>query len=113
MGIPTDVDDLLVKATKEKRQRWSWAIVTSVGTVIATTGTVSWRVGAFLARMEHENDRLRGTILVLDKKVETLETREAASERELAAAIHDARTQADKALLYAQLTGQKVGVVLP
>ncbi len=105
MGINTDIDDILVKSTREKRQKWLWAIVTSVGTIIGSTATVSWQMGHYIAKAEAKDNELRGQILVQDKKIEKLEA--------LEDKVGLAQATADKALLYAQLTGQKNGVVKP
>ena len=102
MGIHTDIDDLAM-APREKRNKWLWAIVTSAGTVIATTATVSWQMGHYIAKAEAKDNELRGAMLIIDKKLEDLDRREQTTEKELRAGIHDAHAAADKALLYAQL----------
>ena len=106
MGIHSDIDDLLVKSSRERRQKWIRAVITSVGTIIGTTGTVAWQMSAYIARAEARDKVLRDDLLVIDKKLEVLDHRELTIEKELRAGIHDAAAAADRALLYAQLTGK-------
>lgn len=103
MGDVSDMEDLFRLAKRDRRRKLIWAICTSLGTIVATTATVSWKMSRYVADLEHATEEMRHAFLVMDKKVE-------AAESEAAKAVADARdakVTADKALLYAQLTGRK------
>lgn len=109
MGTITDAEELMDKAVRDVRRqkvgKLLWALGTAGFTIVSTTAAVSWQMGAYIARAEAKDNELRGQILVLDKKIEKLES--------LEDKVGVAQVTADKALLYAQLTGQKNGVVKP
>jgi hypothetical protein len=110
MGNVTDIEELLPQALREakhkKLARVVWALATSIGTIVVTTATVTWQVNEYLHKASEQHRELSGKVLVLDKHVELLEER-CDKAKTLAEA---ASVQADKALLYAQLTGQRGGV---
>jgi len=99
MGEVTDIGDLLGKALHEKRTRLLWALITSIGTAIVTTFGVGWSLRGHVDRIEAALAQQERTISDMKEALRGLP----AMQRE----IIDARTQADKALLYAQLTQQK------
>jgi len=103
MGDVTDIGALLKAASREKRRKLLWAACTSVGTIVATTATVSWKMSRYVANMEAADERRAWALLVMDKKIEKAETD--ASNAVAEAGV--AKVMADKALLYAQLTQQK------
>jgi hypothetical protein len=107
MGEISDIEDLLRKAKGEKRRRFLWAGLTSLGTIVSTTFVVSWTLNNYLHKAERENEKLRESILVMDKKLETLEMTWKADLKGIQADVFEARETANKALLYAQLTGGK------
>lgn len=109
MGLPSDAEELMGKALRDvkaqKLRRLLWALGTAAFTVVSTTATVSWKMSAYITRAEERDDKLRQDILVMDKKIEKLEA--------LEDNVRQAQNTADKALLYAQFTGQKNGVAKP
>lgn len=107
MGLNTDAEALMGKALVDVRHqklvRVIWAVATSVGTIVMTTATVTWKVNDYLHEAREAQREMQGKLLVLDKHVEGLEER-CDKAKELAEA---AKVQADKAMLYAQLTGKR------
>jgi hypothetical protein len=107
MGSATDVSELLAPGN-EKRARAIWSIVTVLGTMFLTTGTVSWKMSRYVADLERSNEVLRGEIRVIAKDLENFKEATKEERKELRAELHDARERADNALLLAQLTRKGV-----
>jgi hypothetical protein len=111
MGSYTDADALMDKALREVRNkkilRVLWFVVTSAGTIVGSTWAVSWKMNNYVHEAERRDEKLRGDMLVIAKAAEKAEKD---SEEALKEAIgaereaRDAKAQADKAMLYAQLT---------
>lgn len=99
MGDVSDIEDLLGKALHEKRTRLIWALLTSLGTAIVTTFGVGWAMRGHVDRLESELAQQGRDISDLKEALKGIP----AMQRE----IQDARSQADKAMLYAQLTSPK------
>lgn len=99
MGDVTDIGELLGKALHEKRTRLLWALLTSIGTAIVTTFGVGWAMRGHVDRIESELAQQGRDIGELKEALKAIP----AMQRE----VLEARGQADKALLYAQLTQQK------
>lgn len=99
MGEASDIEELMPRALREvasvKRMRVLWSIATVVFSVLATTATVSWKVRGYIDDLSRENEKLRESILVMDKKLEALDA--------IQSTASEAKATADKALLYAQL----------
>lgn len=101
----------LADVRRQKTSKLLWALGTALFTVVSTTATVSWKMGTYIARAEAKDDKLRGDLIVIAKKLEDLDLREVGTEKELRAAIYDVKVSADKALLYAEL--RRNGVAKP
>ena len=103
MGLPSDAEELMGKALhdvrRQKASKLLWALGTAAFTVVSTTATVGWKMGTYIARAEAKDEKLRGDLLVMDKKIEELES----ALKETTAEVRVARSVADKALLYAEL----------
>ena len=99
MGDASDIEELFPLAmrdvARQKRNKLLWALGTMAFTALSTTVGVSWTLRGYVDDMRHENDKLRGDILVLAKKVEDLEDQQ----RE----VSSIRETANKALFLAQL----------
>lgn len=92
MGDVSDIRGLLRLVSIEKWLKVVWAIATTVGAIGGSIWTVSWKMNDYTHEARRENERLRETILVIDKKLERAE-----------AIAEEAKATADRALLYAQL----------
>jgi uncharacterized membrane protein len=104
MGDVSDIGDLLSKWRHEKTMKLVWSVGTVVFTVLSTTATVSWKMRGYVDELEHENEKLRGEIRVIAKAAEAAEK----DAEEALKDARDARVQADKAMLYAQLTSAQI-----
>lgn len=99
MGDVSDIGDLLGKALHEKRTRLLWAMLTSLGTAIVTTFGVGWAMRGHVDRIEADLAQQSRDISDMKEALKVIP----AIQREL----QEAKAQADKALLYAQLTSPK------
>lgn len=99
MGDVSDIGDLLGKWRREKRGKLLWALGTAAFTVLSTTATVSWTLRGYVDELARENEKLRGQILVMDKKIERLEENTAEADKR----VTIVKETADRALLFAQL----------
>ncbi len=95
MGEVTDIGELLSKALHEKRTRLLWALLTSLGTALVTTFGVGWAMRGHVDRIESELAQQGRDIVDLKETLKAIPT----MQREL----QEAKAQADKAMLYAQL----------
>jgi hypothetical protein len=96
MGDVSDIGELLGKALQEKRTRLLWSLLTAIGTAIVTTFGVGWAMRGHVDRLESELAQQGRDISDLKEALKVVPT----MQREL----QEARAQADKAMLYAQLT---------
>ena len=98
MGLPSDAEELMGKAVVDvrhkKRVRVFWAIATSLGTIVATTVSVTRTVDHYLHKAELREERMSDALEQLKESVKRVELKADA-----------AKENADKALLYAQLKG--------
>ena len=110
MGLNSDAEELMAKAIQDvhaKRVRVAWAIATSIGTIVATTATVSWTMNNYIHKAERENEKLRDSVAIMAKKVEDLEHDLKAGLKDAGVATYEAKATADRALLIAQVTKGK------
>ena len=98
MGLNTDAEELMGKAhidvRHKKRVRVFWAIATSLGTIVATTVSVTRTVDHYLFKADVREEKMKAS---LDRIEEDMKRIDAKAEV--------AKESADKALLYAQVKG--------